>query len=295
MSMTPLPSRNSLSGSHNSDWWLPVISDQLCLLDGALNNGGAGGASGASRANVIVLAATNRIHAIDPAFLRPGRLERAIEIKKPDAGGVLNILRFHLKRDLQDIDLTGISHMLEGSTPAEIMEAVRAARRIARHAERDLTADDLRKRVIGAEDESPELLRRLAIHEAGHAVASIDIPVGTLKRVQIRSQENSGGHTLINHDENSDLLTLTEIEDRVTSILAAEVAERILLGAASTGSGGETESSDMGKASAMLALAYTSTVVAGNLLHLSPPSGALETVRRDPTLRRVVEQHLRAH
>jgi hypothetical protein len=287
-----IPSRNSLSRSHNSDYWLPVISDLLCLLDSAVGNGTAGTRGGGTRAGVIVLGATNRPHALDPAIIRPGRLERLIEIGRPDAAGVKNILRFHLKTDLRDADFDEVSQMLEGASAAELMETVRAARRVARHAQRDLTVEDLRGRIVGEGNESADYLGRVAVHEAAHAVSAVVLPVGTLKRVQLRSQGRAGGHTLIERGDAMDLATLADVEDRVTSILAAEVAERIILGTASTGSGGD-DRSDIGIATAMLAVLHTSTVVTGNLFHRSSPADALKTARADPRLRRTIGRHLR--
>ena len=48
-----------------------------------------------SRGKVIVIAATNRPNAIDPALRRPGRFDREIEIKVPDKRGRLEILQIH--------------------------------------------------------------------------------------------------------------------------------------------------------------------------------------------------------
>jgi len=276
-----IPNRFTLTGE-NIDWWLPIITDFMTLLDNAVGG----------RRGVIVLGATNRIEAIDPAIMRPGRLERAIEIGRPDAAGVRNILRFHLKGDLPGADLTEISQMLEGFTAAELMETVRATRRAARHGQRDLTLDDLRDRIVGAGNEDPDYLKRVAIHEASHAVASIVIPVGLLVRVLLRSQGGSGGHTRI-ENAGKDLETLSDVEDRVTSILAAGVAERIILNAVSTGSGGD-DRSDLGVATAMLSVIHTSTALAGGLFHRCSSEHALETARADPRLRRIVEAHLRA-
>jgi cell division protease FtsH len=278
-----VPNRFALS-SRNSDWWLPVITDFMMLLDDSVG----------SREGVIVLGATNRPQAIDPAITRPGRLERFIEIGRPDAAGVQNILRYHLKGNLLGADLTEVSQMLEGSTAAELMELVRAARRVARQAQRELTVDDLRERVIGlGESLSPDRLRRIAVHEAAHAVSAVVIPVGTLLRVQLRAQGGSGGHTRIEHTE-QDIDTLADIENRVTWILAAAVAERVILNSVSTGSGGDSNSSDLGIATTMLAVLHCSTAVTGNLFHRCSPAHALETARADPRLRRIIEGHLRA-
>jgi cell division protease FtsH len=276
-----LPNRATLTG-RNEDWWLPLITDFLTQLDDSVG----------SREGVIVLAATNRPDAVDPALLRPGRLERIIEIGRPDAAGVLNILRFHLKQDLLGADLAEVSQLVEGSTAAEIMEVVRAARRTARLAKRPLTVGDLRGRIVGAENEDAGFLQRVALHEAGHAVSSVALGVGTLRRVQIRSQGRAGGHTAIEHAAHAGLATLDEVERHVTSVLAAGVAERLILGSASTGSGG-SEGSDIAFASDLLSVLHASTAVTGNLLHRAAPDRALETVRADPQLRRVVGRHLR--
>ncbi|MBV5269627.1 MAG: hypothetical protein JZU55_06620, partial [Afipia sp.] len=68
-----------------------------------------------------MVGATNNIRGVDAALLRPGRLERAIEIKRPDRAGALNILRYHLNGELADTDLGNIAELLAGSTGAEIM------------------------------------------------------------------------------------------------------------------------------------------------------------------------------
>jgi cell division protease FtsH len=66
----------------------------------------------------------------------------------------------------------------------------------------------------------------------------------------------------------------------------------LLLGAVSTGAGG-SDKSDLGVATTLLAVAYTSTNLTGNLLHMCESDSALATIRADPRLRRQVELHLR--
>ena len=62
-----------------------VVSQLLSLMDGL-----------EARGKVIVIAATNRPNAIDPALRRPGRFDREIEIKVPDKRGRLEILQLSL-------------------------------------------------------------------------------------------------------------------------------------------------------------------------------------------------------
>ncbi len=63
-----------------------VVSQLLSLMDGL-----------EARGKVIVIAATNRPNAIDPALRRPGRFDREIEIKVPDKKGRLEILLIHTR------------------------------------------------------------------------------------------------------------------------------------------------------------------------------------------------------
>lgn len=286
-----LPSRANFSDSKTGkEWWGSVIAHLLCLLDSALGDGDQQGGPGSvtqRRPGIVVLGATNRIEDVDKAFLRPGRLERTIEIKRPDFAGTANILRYHLGQDLRGDDLTEVTQMLEGSTAAEIMDAVRGARRLARHARRDFSLADLRRQAVGTEEEAPEYLRRLAVHEACHAVIAVALNVGTLQRVSLRAQGTSGGQAWVRYDD-KDLPTLKDFDDRATMVLAAGVGERIILGATSTGS-----SSDLTIATTMLAVAHASTGVTGSVFHLCSDEEALETARKDPALRRTVNAHLR--
>ena len=52
-----------------------------------------------SRGKVVVIGATNRINAINPALRRPGRFDREIEIGVPDRDGRLEILQIYITRN----------------------------------------------------------------------------------------------------------------------------------------------------------------------------------------------------
>jgi cell division protease FtsH len=276
-----IPNRNTLS-NRGADWWMPIINDFLLLLDGAV----AG-----QREGLIVIGATNRIEAVEDAILRPGRLERSISIGRPELAGIVNILRFHLGSDLANDDLTEVARTAEGSTAAELMENVRGARRTARHAKRALTLDDLKAQIRGEQDDAPAVLRRVAVHEAAHAVTTVVLSIGELLYITLQSRGTSGGHTRVRSSD-ADLMTLSDVENRVISILSAGVAERLLLSSKSIGSGG-TDTSDDGVATSMISVLYASTSLTGEFFHLCSSEEALATVRADPKLRDLVEQHLR--
>jgi transitional endoplasmic reticulum ATPase len=107
-----------------------VVAQLLTLMDGL-----------SGRGNVIVIAATNREDAIDPALRRPGRFDREIEIGVPDRDGRKEILQIHTRgmpfegddkeRDALLEELANISHGFVGADLAALAReaAMRALRR----------------------------------------------------------------------------------------------------------------------------------------------------------------------
>ncbi|EZQ03794.1 ATPase AAA [Candidatus Acidianus copahuensis] len=95
-----------------------VVAQLLTLMDGLENRG-----------NVIVIAATNRPNAVDPALRRPGRFDREIEIPLPDKQGRLEILQIHTRNMplSKDVDLEKLSEITHGYTGADLASLVREA------------------------------------------------------------------------------------------------------------------------------------------------------------------------
>lgn len=275
-----IPDRRTMS-PRGRDWWTPVINDFLLLLDAAV----AG-----QREGVIVVGATNMIDHVDPAILRPGRLERSIEICRPDAAGALNIARHHLAGDLSDADLGRFGHLLAGCTGAEIMERVRAARRMARHAQRPLTEGDLLEAIHPHENFSPALLRRMAVHEAAHAVVALHLAIGKVTQCGLPSRAASHGFTRIEFADH-DLITVEAVENRVTALLAARAAERAMLGDWSSAAGG-SEESDLAHATRYVAGLHVSQGLAGRIAYRCSNAEAANEIRLDPALLNEVEVHL---
>ena len=88
-----------------------VVSQLLSLMDGLEGRG-----------KVIVIAATNRPNAIDPALRRPGRYDREIEIKVPDKIGRSEILQIH-SRGMpldDDVDISKLSAITHGFVGADL-------------------------------------------------------------------------------------------------------------------------------------------------------------------------------
>ena len=71
---------------------------------------------------VQVLMATNRIDILDPALLRPGRIDRKIEFPNPDEGSRADILRIHSRKMnlVRGIDLKKVADRMTGASGAEL-------------------------------------------------------------------------------------------------------------------------------------------------------------------------------
>ena len=103
-----------------------VTSQLLSLMDGLQ-----------SRGKVVVIGATNRPNAIDPALRRPGRFDREIEIGVPDRDGRLEVLEIHTRGMplAEDVDLKKLADVTHGFVGADLEAlakeaAIRALRRI---------------------------------------------------------------------------------------------------------------------------------------------------------------------
>lgn len=276
-----LPDRAKLS-SRNLEWWNVLVSDALNLIDSAL---------AAKDSKILVIGTTNAIERVDPALLRPGRLEKVVAIEPPDAAGAVNVAKFHLDGELAGEDLTRVGAVLEGSTPAEIMHVVRGARRIARRAGRALAVGDLIDAAMPAETHPPARLLRMAVHEAAHVVAAVALSVGTVQRAFLRTAGSAGGRTVVAYSDD-DLSTRATIEDRVVVALAARAAERLFIGSVSTGGGGDADS-DIGFATARIASLHASFGLAGAPVFLASEPELLQAVAFDPDLRGRVGRDLR--
>src|ERR687897_385749 len=116
------PKREEVSGEVERR----VVAQLLSLMDGLK-----------SRGKVVVIGATNRLNAVDPALRRPGRFDREIEIGVPDRDGRLDVLQIHtrgmpLAKDVNLEKLADISHGFVGADLQALAKeaAMRALRRV---------------------------------------------------------------------------------------------------------------------------------------------------------------------
>ena len=128
-----------------------VVSQMLSLMDGL-----------EARGKVIVISATNRPNAIDPALRRPGRFDREIEIKVPDKKGRKDILAIH-SRNMplgEDVNLDKISSVSHGYVGADLeylckeaaMKCLRRLLPVLNLEEEKLPPETLDKLIVNHED-----------------------------------------------------------------------------------------------------------------------------------------------
>ena len=128
-----------------------VVAQLLSLMDGM-----------SARGKVVVIGATNRINAIDPALRRPGRFDREIEIGVPDRNGRLEILQIHtrgmpLAKDVNLEKLADISHGFVGADLQALSKeaAMRALRRVLPEVDlssESIPAETLKKIIVTMQD-----------------------------------------------------------------------------------------------------------------------------------------------
>lgn len=184
---------------------------------------------------------TNRPEVLDVALLRPGRLDRTIQVDPPDGPGRKEIFEGYLKRVTHDeIDLDKIVINTQNYTPAAIEMAVkRDSVRIARFRnstvvqKRDLELA-LIEQIIGISNpigDMPEKQKRqIAYHEAGHVVATWKYaPHQAISFVSILRRGTSLGLMIPVNLEGRYTYPLTDIVADIYVLLAADVASEVLM------------------------------------------------------------------
>ncbi|WP_100402956.1 AAA family ATPase [Bacillus sp. FJAT-42315] len=218
-----------------------TLTELLVQLDG-----------GHANDDILFIAATNRKDMLDEAFLRPGRIDFSFLVPLPDTKGRREIIDIHVKdRKLSDsvhASLDQLAQSTSGFSGAELHSLFESA---SRHAIRDgrdqIEKNDLDQAldriILGHSSRSlhePEMKRRVAIHEAGHALVQAVTKPGSVRKATIIPRGQALGY-MAPIPKDLHLSTTTELLDQVAMILSGGVAERLFLGEHSIGVSGDVQ------------------------------------------------------
>lgn len=188
---------------------------------------------------VLTIGATNRIDALDSALLRPGRFDKKIRVDPPDMEGRRDIIEYYLSKMAHDssMDPAILATETPGYTPADIKYLLNESLRYALFAgRRYITYADFRRAQPEHEmglraplkHQSPEFRRRVAYHEAGHALAvRLFMPQNRIARITIIRQGGALGHVKDYPARESyrGLRTKRELLDDLKCAIAGKAAE----------------------------------------------------------------------
>ena len=199
------------------------------------------------RANIILIAATNRPDILDPALLRPGRFDRQIAVEAPDLKGREAILKVHAqgKPLTEQVDLRQIAKRTPGFTGADLANVLNEAalltarsnmqfideRAIDGAIDRVIAGPQKRTRVMNDHDKAVT-----AYHEAGHALAAAALNyTDPVTKVTILPRGRALGYTMVMPTEDRFNKTRNQLLDDLVYGMGGRVAEEIVFRDPSTG------------------------------------------------------------
>ena len=199
------------------------------------------------RANIILIAATNRPDILDPALLRPGRFDRQIAVEAPDLKGREAILKVHAqgKPLTAQVDLRQIAKRTPGFTGADLANVLNEAALLTARSDMqfidDRAIDEAIDRVIAGPQKRTRVMNDhdkavTAYHEGGHALAAAALNyTDPVTKVTILPRGRALGYTMVMPTEDRFNKTRNQLLDDLVYGMGGRVAEEIVFRDPSTG------------------------------------------------------------
>ena len=199
------------------------------------------------RANIILIAATNRPDILDPALLRPGRFDRQIAVEAPDIKGREAILKVHAqgKPLTAQVDLRQIAKRTPGFTGADLANVLNEAALLTARSDMqfidDRAIDEAIDRVIAGPQKRTRVMNDhdkavTAYHEGGHALAAAALNyTDPVTKVTILPRGRALGYTMVMPTEDRFNKTRNQLLDDLVYSMGGRVAEEIVFRDPSTG------------------------------------------------------------
>ena len=203
---------------------------------------------------VVILAATNRPESLDPALLRPGRFDRRVPVELPDLKGREEILKVHAKniRISDNVDFASIARAASGASGAELANMINeGALRAVRDGRKFVTQADLEESVevvIAGYQKKNKILSDkekliVSYHEVGHAlVAALQTHSAPVTKITIIPRTSGAlGYTMQVDEEDHNLMSKEELENRIATFTGGRVAEDLVFHSVTTGASNDIE------------------------------------------------------
>ena len=274
--------------SIETGWWQRLLR-QMGLRRGKVE-----------RANVFTMGATNIAEVLDPALIRPGRFDHKIQVDAPDQDGRLDLLHYYLAKvkHAEEFPYARAAAETIGFTPVMIKHIINQGVVIAHfNGRQEVTYADFTearemwefglKQPIKAM--SQEDRRRLAYHEAGHAVARYVLSHKKDRLVKV---------TIVRHGEALGFAAWKPLEERHTAseqelraelktMLASRAAEELFLGMKLSG-----VLDDFRRATQLSAAMVAAFGMEGSLYSPLYVQGVGQPAAPDPSMKRMIERLL---
>ena len=221
--------QRSANGAPANDEREQTINQLLTEMDGFDN-----------KAQVVVIAATNRVDILDEALLRPGRFDRKIQVNLPDVHGREKILEVHAKNKnlSEDVSLRDIARQTTGFSGADLANLMNeAAIRSVGKGEitPEIVENAYQRVVVGAKSRtaiSDRRKTRVAYHEAGHALIGALMPeYDEVRKVSIIPRGDAGGVTFFQPiTDDVGMYTKEYLLSQIKVALGGHAAEELFYG-----------------------------------------------------------------
>ncbi len=206
------------------------------------------------KAEIIVLAATNRPELLDAALRRPGRFDREVPVELPDLTGRTDILNYYLQKVLHEegIDTNEVARLAAGCSGADLRNVVNEAALLALRSGRTLVCQkDLEEAI---DITSVGYIKKNAImsehekwvtcyHEIGHALAAaLQTHSAPVQKITVlpRTSGVLGFAQQLSTNEPV-MYTRSELEHRIVTVCAGRAAEEVHFGEVTTGASNDIE------------------------------------------------------
>jgi cell division protease FtsH len=205
------------------------------------------------KANVILIAATNRPDILDPALLRPGRFDRQISVDPPDLKGRSRILQVHAqgKPMAPHVDLTAVARRTPGFTGADLAnvlnEAALLTARTGGTTIGDHELDEAIDRVIAGPQKRTRIMKVseqkiTAYHEGGHALVATALRyTDPVTKVTILPRGRALGYTMVMPLEDKYSTTRNELLDQLAYAMGGRCAEELVFHDPTTGASNDID------------------------------------------------------